>query len=39
LTSNKLTLQSILQQGYQVYERHHPLPGYVRRAVECPQTF
>jgi hypothetical protein len=35
LASNKLTLQSILQQGYQVYERHHPLPGYVRRAVQA----
>jgi len=35
LASNKLTLQSILQQGYHVYERHHPLPGYVRRAVQA----
>ena len=35
MASNKLTLQSILQQSYQVYERHHPLPGYVRRAVQA----
>ena len=35
MASNKLTLQSILHQGYQGYERHHPLPGYVRRAVQA----
>jgi Putative transposase/Transposase zinc-binding domain len=35
LEANKITLQSILQQGYHVYERHHPLPGYVRRAVQA----
>jgi hypothetical protein len=35
LASNKLTLQSILQQGYHVYERHHPLPRYVRCAVQA----
>jgi Putative transposase/Transposase zinc-binding domain len=35
LEATKITLQSMLQQGYQVYEHHHPLPGYVRRAVQA----
>jgi hypothetical protein len=35
LEANKITVQSILQQGYHVYERHHPLPGYVRRAMQA----
>ncbi len=26
-------LQTVLQMGYAAYERHHPLPDYVRRAV------
>jgi Putative transposase/Transposase zinc-binding domain len=33
LHSDKLTLQTILQMGYAAYERRHPLPDYVRRAV------
>jgi len=28
-----ITLQMILQRGYAAYERSHPLPDYVRRAV------
>jgi hypothetical protein len=35
LEANKITLQSILQEGYHVYERHHPLHGYGRRAVQA----
>lgn len=35
MEAHKTTIQSILQQGYQAYERHHPLPGYVRRAVQA----
>jgi hypothetical protein len=35
LEANKLTIQSILQEGYDVYERQHLLPGYVRRAVQA----
>ncbi len=31
--SDKLTLQTIVQMGYAAYERRHPLPDYVRRAV------
>jgi putative transposase/transposase-like zinc-binding protein len=33
LQTDKITLQTILQQGYAVYERNHPLPDYMRRAV------
>jgi Putative transposase/Transposase zinc-binding domain len=33
LRTNKLTLQQILQRGYEAYERRHALPAYVRRAV------
>jgi hypothetical protein len=33
LSGDKLTLQKILQLGYAAYERSHPLPDYVRRAV------
>jgi hypothetical protein len=33
LSGDKLTLQKILQLGYAAYERRHPLPDYVRRAV------
>ena len=33
LRTEKLTLQTILQRGYAVYERTHALPAYVRRAV------
>jgi hypothetical protein len=35
LEAHKTTIQSLLQQGYQAYERQHPLPGYVRRAVQA----
>jgi len=35
LEAKKLTIQSILQEGYHVYERQHLLPGYVRRAVQA----
>ena len=28
-----VTIQQILHQGYTAFERSHPLPGYVRRAV------
>jgi hypothetical protein len=28
-----LTVQQILQQGYAAFERSHPLPAYVRKAV------
>jgi hypothetical protein len=33
LRTDKLTLEAILQLGYAAYERRHPLPDYVRRAV------
>lgn len=33
LSTDKVTLQTILQRGYAAYERSHPLPDYVRRAV------
>jgi len=33
LDTDKITLQKILQLGYAAYERSHPLPDYVRRAV------
>jgi hypothetical protein len=33
LSGDKFTLQKILQLGYAAYERRHPLPAYVRRAV------
>jgi hypothetical protein len=33
LRTDKLTLQTILRLGYAAYERSHPLPAYVRRAV------
>jgi Putative transposase/Transposase zinc-binding domain len=33
LRTDKLTLQMILRLGYAAYERNHPLPAYVRRAV------
>jgi hypothetical protein len=35
LEANQITVQSILQQGYRVYERPPLLPGYVRRAVQA----
>ncbi|MGH8058058.1 MAG: IS91 family transposase [Candidatus Entotheonellia bacterium] len=33
MSADTLTLQTILQRGYAAYERSHPLPDYVRRAV------
>lgn len=33
LRTDKLTLQTILRLGYAAYERRHPLPVHVRRAV------
>jgi Putative transposase/Transposase zinc-binding domain len=30
---DRVTIQQILQQGYAAFERSHPLPGYVRKAV------
>ena len=33
LRTDKLTLQAILRMGYAAYERSHPLPAHVRRAV------
>ena len=33
MRADTLTLQMILQLGYAAYERSHPLPDYVRRAV------
>ena len=33
MQTDQITLQTILQQGYAVYERHHRLPDDVRRAV------
>jgi hypothetical protein len=33
LRTDKLTLQTILQRGYEAYARTHALPDYVRRAV------
>ena len=32
---NKITLQTILQQGYEAYVQSHGLPAYVRRAVHA----
>jgi Putative transposase/Transposase zinc-binding domain len=29
----RVTIQQILQEGYAAFERSHPLPGYVRKAV------
>jgi Transposase zinc-binding domain len=29
----QVTVQQILQEGYTAFERSHPLPGYVRKAV------
>jgi hypothetical protein len=29
----RVTVQQILQHGYAAFERSHPLPGYVRKAV------
>jgi hypothetical protein len=31
--TDRITLQTLLQRGYAVYERQHRLPDYVRRAV------
>ena len=33
LRTDKITLQTILQRGYEAYARTHALPDYVRRAV------
>jgi hypothetical protein len=33
LQTDKLTLQTVLQRGYEAYARHRQLPDYVRRAV------
>jgi hypothetical protein len=33
LPTDQLTLQTIRQRGYAAYERRHPLPDSVRRAV------
>ncbi len=33
VSAEKITLQRMLQLGYAAYERTHPLPDYVRRAV------
>jgi hypothetical protein len=33
LQTDPLTRQTILQRGYAAYERRHPLPHWVRRAV------
>jgi hypothetical protein len=33
LRTDKFTLQTILGMGYAAYERSHPLPAHVRRAV------
>ena len=30
---DRVTIQQILQEGYAAFERSHPLPGYVRKAV------
>jgi Putative transposase/Transposase zinc-binding domain len=35
VSTEKITLQQILQVGYAAYERRHPLPAYVRRAVRA----
>jgi hypothetical protein len=35
LESTQITLQSILQQGYEVFEQNHALPGYVHYAVQA----
>ena len=33
MSTDKLTLQTILQMGYAAYERRHPWPDYVRKAA------
>ena len=33
LRTDTITLQTILQRGYETYARMHVLPGYVQRAV------
>ena len=33
MSADKITRQQILKIGYAAYERSHPLPDYVRRAV------
>lgn len=35
MSTETITLQQILQVGYAAYERRHPLPAYVRRAVRA----
>jgi Putative transposase/Transposase zinc-binding domain len=35
LASDQISVQTILQQGYEAYARDHALPGYVRRAVQA----
>jgi Putative transposase/Transposase zinc-binding domain len=35
LATHQITLQTILQQGYDRYAQDHALPGYVRRAVQA----
>ena len=35
MASHQITLQTILQQGYEAYAHDHALPGYVRRAVQA----
>ena len=35
LALNKITLQTILQQGYEAYEQSHVLPAYVRLTVHA----
>ncbi len=35
MESPQITLQQILQQGYEAYSHDHALPGYVRRAVQA----
>lgn len=35
MVAMKITVQSILQQGYEVYEQQQALPGYGRRAVQA----
>src|SRR5574341_1842637 len=35
MEKEKLTIQKILQAAYPDYERTHPLPAYVRKAVQA----
>ena len=35
MESHQVTVQKILQQGYNAYAHDHALPGYVRRAVQA----